>query len=493
VAGASSTGVALGVSDDSRVRTEIETVLASDTLRRSPKVSRLLRYLCDKQLDGRGDQITEYGIAIEVLGRDEQFDPQQDALVRVNLLHLRKKLKEYYAGAGVNHDVRIVIPNGQYAPQFLISASVAAPAGSVEISTPPETSRVPIGSSFGWRWWLTALVPVLLAIFWILPRFQPPARHPEHAAVVASSDEIRIAAGNRTDSYVDSSGHAWLPDRYFTGGTTFRRPAIHIQRASDTDLFLNGREGQFEYAIPLRPGTYELHLYFAETGVSSDTVRSVNIALNGRAVPSVDIAADAGGVNTATMKVFCDLAPAKDGLLHIAFQGGSNFLNAIEILPGLRGRMRPLRITTRDGTFHDHLGQVWSPERWSVGGRKSDRQVSIEETQDSGLYQWQRFGHFNYSIPVQESRFYTVTLHFSETWFKPGTLGGVGSRIFDVYCNGTTLLKNFDILKEAGGLSNHAVVRIFRHIPASPLGKLDLTFVPVANYALINAIEVESE
>ena len=86
--------MALDAPDKARVRAEIETVL-SDAFRRSPKVSRLLRYLCDKQLDGQGDQITEYGIAIEVLGRDEQFDPQQDALVRVNLLHLRKKLREY--------------------------------------------------------------------------------------------------------------------------------------------------------------------------------------------------------------------------------------------------------------------------------------------------------------------------------------------------------------------------------------------------------------
>ena len=72
-------------------------------------------------------------------------------------------------------------------------------------------------------------------------------------------------------------------------------------------------------------------------------------------------------------------------------------------------------------------------------------------------------------------------------------MGGVGSRIFDVYCNGTTLLKGYDILKDAGGVANRAVIRVFRHIPASPLGKIDLTFVPVVNYALINAIEVTAE
>ena len=97
-------------------------------------------------------------------------------------------------------------------------------------------------------------------------------------------------------------------------------------------------------------------------------------------------------------------------------------------------------------------------------------------------------------IPVQEGGVYTLTLHFSETWFTPpNSVNGIGSRVFDVYCNGTTLLKNFDILKEAGGASNRAVTRVFRHVAASPLGKLELTFVPVANYALVNAIEITSE
>jgi hypothetical protein len=110
------------------------------------------------------------------------------------------------------------------------------------------------------------------------------------------------------------------------------------------------------------------------------------------------------------------------------------------------------------------------------------------------LYQWRRVGHFSYSIPVAEGGLYTVILYFTENWFtQPNSLGGVGSRVFDVYCNGTTLLKDFDILKEADGVGNRAVIRTFNQIPASPLGKIDLTFAPVANYSLINAIEVLEE
>jgi hypothetical protein len=486
-------------------------VLASAAFRRSPKLSRLLEYLCEKQFEGRAAEITEYGIAFEVLGRSAQFDPQQDAIVRVDSHHLRKKLKEYYAGAGADHPIQIVIPVGHYAPQFVPRGGATAPVepnwGAARELKAKER-KPPAGKSVAARWqfFAAALILAALAAPWALPRIRPAIsswmaveagsgrRDRTFAPAQSETAEIRIAAGARTEGYVDTAGRVWLADRYFAGGTTFHRAALQIQRTQDPDLFQNGREGQFSYAIPLPRGVYELHLYFAETGVASDTLRTVNIAVNGQAPSNFDIASDAGGANTATVKIFNNISPAQDGLLHLAFQGGPNFVNAIEILPGIPGKIRPIRITMRDSAFTDHLGQVWLPDQWVAGGRKSTRIVSIGGTADAGLYQWERFGHFSYSIPVAEGGLYTVILHFSETWFTPAnSLGGLGSRVFDVYCNGTTLLKGFDILKEAGGVANQAVVRVFHHVPASPIGKVELTFVPIANYALINAIEVIGE
>ena len=84
-----------------------------------------------------------------------------------------------------------------------------------------------------------------------------------------------------------------------------------------------------------------------------------------------------------------------------------------------------------------------------------------------------------------------MNLYFAETWFGK-SVGGVGSRVFDVYCNGTTLLKNFDILKEAGG-AQRQLIKTFRDIDASPQGKLNIEFVPVTNYAIVSAIEVVQE
>lgn len=479
-------------------------MLSSEGFRRSPKLSRLLTYLCDQQLSGKAGEITEYSIAHEALGRTAQFDPQQDAVVRVDIYHLRKRLKDYYAGPGAGRGIQIVIPNGQYAPEFAVRSQAPAPVDTLPGPLRPPSVAAPDGPHPGYWKWLAMLALGALAVSLAVPHYPKfvsrmtgvRAKPAPALLAPAGSDEIRIAAGARTAPYVDSAGRTWLPDRYFTGGTAFHRTDAAIRRTRDPELFQYGREGQFVYAIPLRPGIYELHLYFAETGVAGDTLRSVTIGINGDPVPAVDVASDGGGPDTATMKIYKDISPSNDGLLHLTFQGAEprGFLNAIEILPGIRGKILPIRITAGDNVFHDHLGQLWLPDRWDSGGRKSTRVVPIAGTADAGLYHWERVGHFSYSIPVAEGGSYTVVLHFSETWFAPpNALGGVGSRVFDVYCNGTTLLQGFDILKEAGGIANRAVVRTFHHVRPSPLGKIDLTFTPVVNYALINAIEVTQD
>lgn len=96
-------------------------------------------------------------------------------------------------------------------------------------------------------------------------------------------------------------------------------------------------------------------------------------------------------------------------------------------------------------------------------------------------------------IPVAEGH-YGVTLYFSETWFGPNQAagGGLGSRVFDILCNGVALKRNFDIYKEGGG-ADRAVVTTIHDVEANHQGKLVISLVPVRNYACINAIEVVDE
>jgi Malectin domain len=503
-----------GPPTEDRYRAELSAVLASDLFSRSPKLSRLLTYLCDKHLQGRENEITEYSIAMDVLGRDSKFDPQQDAVVRVDTHHLRKRLKQYYAGAGSDHEFQIVLPNWQYRLQIVVRPEVVpretvvidreeirSQEAAARVTLPPEAPATPFFTP-GRTWAGVGIAAILLvlAVALVLAGGRSKATPVQTAASntpVASgpASEIRIAAGDRKSDFVDSFGRVWQSDRYFSGGTTFHRSSSQIQRARDPELYQSGREGEFVYKIPLAPGIYELHLYFAETGVVSEALRSVGIAINGKPVSNLDIASDAGGINTATIKIFKDISPSDDGFLHLMFQGtGPSFVNALEVIPSTRGKMLPIRLTAMDQPYRDRSGRLWLPDEYSSGGRKSTRTVAINGTVDAALYQTQRYGHFNYLIPVVDGGTYTVIMHFSETWFTPpNSNGGVGSRVFNVYCNGMTLLKSFDILKESGAVGYRSVVRTFHNVPASPQGKIDLSFVPIVNYALVNGIEVIDE
>jgi len=71
-------------------RAEVESVLKSAVFVRSPRLARLLQYLCAKYFAGQSDQIKEYHIAVEVLERPESFDPAQDAIARVEVHRLRE-------------------------------------------------------------------------------------------------------------------------------------------------------------------------------------------------------------------------------------------------------------------------------------------------------------------------------------------------------------------------------------------------------------------
>jgi hypothetical protein len=246
-------------------------------------------------------------------------------------------------------------------------------------------------------------------------------------------------------------------------------------------------------------------MYFGETEYGEgnragggETSRIFTVRANDRPIlPDFDVISDSGGSNTADIKVFKDISPAGDGLLHLRFspQVGKPFVNAIEILPSLPGRMRPVRMVARNSSYVDNEGRAWSPDHFYEGGQMVLRDDAVSGSPDPGVYRGERFGHFTYVIPVAAGR-YTVILRFAETWFgpdRPGSARGAeGSRLFDVFCNRKLLLNNFDIFKEAGG-NFRAVERKFSGLEPNAQGKLTLSFVPLSNYACINAIEVIDE
>ena len=81
-------------------------------------MKRFLRFVVEETLEGRGDLIKGYVIAVEVFDCPDDFDPQADTIVRVQAGQLRRKLGLYYADNGHSSLVKISILKVRYAPAF---------------------------------------------------------------------------------------------------------------------------------------------------------------------------------------------------------------------------------------------------------------------------------------------------------------------------------------------------------------------------------------
>lgn len=101
-------------------RAELARVLSYPEISRSASLVRFLTFICEKYFEGAADDIREYTIAVEALGRKESsFDSHVDPIVRVTARTLRKKLHDLYRAEGRDHPLQIVLPLGHYFPQFV--------------------------------------------------------------------------------------------------------------------------------------------------------------------------------------------------------------------------------------------------------------------------------------------------------------------------------------------------------------------------------------
>lgn len=499
--------------DKSRERAELEAVLASPLFARAPSLRRFLTYICEQHFENRDDELKEYSIAVEALGRPAGFDHTKDSIVRVEAYKLRRRLRQYYdEGEGVSHPLRIEIPGGQYAPRFTPQA--AAPdsvpqqvAQNAESAAPNKRAAASIGSRR--RLWGGVAALAVLGLVAIAAFVAPPdeANAISGTAAAGLEDAIhRIAVGSSTTPYVDPLGSTWTADRFFEGGEARQLPSSLLGGAPRDELYQSWREGTtFSYALPVAADeTYELHLHFIEwrfgaglpgTGESS---RVFHVAANGeRVLSELDILSDAGGEQKPLVRVIGGLRADDDGLLKLDFStvSAQATLSGIEVFPQPGGRPRTVRILAGDRKtpIVDGHGAQWGADRYFSGGRTVPRAAAVSDTDDPNLYAGERYGNFHYRVPVPDAT-YTVRLHFAEGWFgadMPGG-GGEGSRVFDVHCNGKLVLEDFDVHREAGG-PGRAIVQTLTGVRRRSQGHIELAFVPKQNYAFINAIEVFAE
>jgi hypothetical protein len=106
--------------NDSTRQNLLEKILNSKEFCYSPIYSHYLKYLVESSLKGKA--LKETTIAIEVFGKEADFNPAEDTIVRSHTYSLRKKLERYYFTEGKNDKYRLKIPKGHYEAQFVQAA-----------------------------------------------------------------------------------------------------------------------------------------------------------------------------------------------------------------------------------------------------------------------------------------------------------------------------------------------------------------------------------
>jgi hypothetical protein len=151
-----------------------ERIRASGVLGRSELMNRLFDFLVECSLTDKAPK--EIELAMDVFGKDARFEVTQDAMVRVYVHKLRRKLDEYYAGPGCNETWRISVPRGEYRLQFVESQNQSAPPDTdadtdIEIASDSAPAFIAPNSLPRTRWITVALAATALlainALVWL--------------------------------------------------------------------------------------------------------------------------------------------------------------------------------------------------------------------------------------------------------------------------------------------------------------------------------------
>ena len=107
-----------GKTSDKVVRLHLSRILASKTFSQVERLKLFINFIIGETVAGRGGDLKEYVIGVQVFGKEPSFDPRTDPIVRVQARRLRTRLARYYRDEGNSDELIIDLPKGGYAPVF---------------------------------------------------------------------------------------------------------------------------------------------------------------------------------------------------------------------------------------------------------------------------------------------------------------------------------------------------------------------------------------
>jgi TolB-like protein len=103
---------------DKLVRHQLDRILASKTFSQVERLKKFISFIVSETVAGRGGDLKEYVIGVQVFGKEAAFDPRTDPIVRVQARRLRTRLSRYYRDEGNSDELIVDLPKGGYAPVF---------------------------------------------------------------------------------------------------------------------------------------------------------------------------------------------------------------------------------------------------------------------------------------------------------------------------------------------------------------------------------------
>jgi hypothetical protein len=127
-------------------------------------------------------------------------------------------------------------------------------------------------------------------------------------------------------------------------------------------------------------------------------------------------------------------------------------------------------------------GTSYQADTLFSGGNTYRTTAAIADTTDDTLYQSERYGNFNYNVPVATGT-YVVTLKFAEIYFSAPNM-----RAFDVLIEGAKVVSNLDVFAQVGKNTAYDVTVSV----AVTDGTLNLTFRSLIDNAKVSAIVIKT-
>jgi len=211
---------------------QVEKLLVSHTLHGSESLCKLLRYLANHSLGHPGTSPKEYQIATEVFGRQTDFDPHLDSMVRVQAGRLRTKLAEYYGSEGAEDSILVEMPKGNY----LLTFHPRSPGATREQTGSHDVPSSLLNSGPPSRSWLAATIvlSVFLAVVVAVATDRFLTRKTAEARLTGDSSDLPVAFHVFWKGFLTGPQEPWV---IFSNAAFVGRPYVgmrYYNRARDS-------------------------------------------------------------------------------------------------------------------------------------------------------------------------------------------------------------------------------------------------------------------